>query len=146
LASLLHRHHTTEVNQTLHNIWPSPGLVHYIYILGAVAPSRNSTRCKNSLCILILRLYRQRYCTVLEQWASAKLCGVQQMAPPICDRAAITLDIGPHSSFFCYFPKFLHTVGCSLYLRQSIKTITYEKNFFNNLSSIVIFIAPLKFD
>jgi len=35
----------------------------------------------------------QRYCT-----ASAKLCGVEQRAPPIFGRAAITLDIGPHSS------------------------------------------------
>jgi len=41
----------------------------------------------------------QRYCTVLQQWASAKLCGVEQRAPPIFDRAAITLGIGPHSSF-----------------------------------------------
>jgi len=32
LASLLQRRHSTEVNQTLHDVWPSPGLVHYIYI------------------------------------------------------------------------------------------------------------------
>jgi len=36
-----------------------------------------------------------RYCTALQYWASAKLCGV---APPIFDRAAITLSIVPHSS------------------------------------------------
>jgi len=30
--------------------------------------------------------------------ASAKLCGVEQRAPPIFDRAAIRLGIGPHSS------------------------------------------------
>jgi len=29
-------------------------------------------------------------------WASAKLCGVEQRAPPIFGRAAITLGIGPH--------------------------------------------------
>ena len=34
-------------------------------------------------------------------WASAKLCGVEQRAPPIFGRAAITLDIGPHSSDCC---------------------------------------------
>jgi len=28
----------------------------------------------------------------------AKLCGVEHRAPPIFDRAAITLGIGPHSS------------------------------------------------
>jgi len=38
LALLLHRRRTTEANETLHDVWPSPGLVHYIYILGAVAP------------------------------------------------------------------------------------------------------------
>jgi len=31
-------------------------------------------------------------------WASAKLCDVEQRAPPIFSRATITLGIGPHSS------------------------------------------------
>ena len=31
--------------------------------------------------------------------ASVKLCGVEQRAPPIFDRAAIRLGIGPHSRF-----------------------------------------------
>ena len=35
----------------------------------------------------------------LQYWASAKLCGVEQRVPPIFGRAAITLGIGPHSSF-----------------------------------------------
>jgi len=30
LPSLLHRHHSPEANQTLHNVWPSLRLVHYI--------------------------------------------------------------------------------------------------------------------
>jgi len=29
LASLLQRRRSTEANQTLHDVWPSPGLVHY---------------------------------------------------------------------------------------------------------------------
>jgi len=33
LASLLHRRRSTEVNQTLHDVWPSPVLVYYIYTL-----------------------------------------------------------------------------------------------------------------
>jgi len=41
----------------------------------------------------------QRYCAAPQYWASAKLCGVEQRAPPIFDRAAITLGIGPHSSY-----------------------------------------------
>jgi len=40
----------------------------------------------------------QRYCTGLQQWASAVLCGVEQRTPPIFDTTAITLGIGPHSS------------------------------------------------
>ena len=35
---------------------------------------------------------------LLHGWASAKLCGVEQRAPPMFGRAAITLGIGPHSS------------------------------------------------
>jgi len=42
----------------------------------------------------------QRYCTVLQQWAAAKLYGVEERAPPIFGRATITLGIGPHSSCF----------------------------------------------
>jgi len=38
----------------------------------------------------------QPYCTALQYWASAKLCGVEQAAPPIFLRAAIMLGIGPH--------------------------------------------------
>jgi len=45
--------------------------------------------------------YWQRYCTALEQWARAKLCGIKLRAPPVFGRATITLGIGPHSSFFC---------------------------------------------
>ena len=39
-----------------------------------------------------------RYCTTFEQWAPAKLCGLEQRAPAIFGRTAITLGIGPHSS------------------------------------------------
>jgi len=38
LISLLHRRRSTEVNETLHDVWPCPRLVHYIHIFGAVAP------------------------------------------------------------------------------------------------------------
>ena len=41
--------------------------------------------------------------TPLQQWASAKLCGVEQRAPPIFGRAAITLGIGSHSSYCMYW-------------------------------------------
>jgi len=70
LASLLQRRRSAEANQTLHDVWPFPGLVHYVYIFGAsgaVAPQRNFARCKvhfaSKSCAL---LYWQLYCTALE--------------------------------------------------------------------------------
>jgi len=37
-------------------------------------------------------------------WPSARLCGAEQRTPPIFGRVAITLGIGPHSSFdFVFF-------------------------------------------
>ena len=38
----------------------------------------------------------------IQQWASAKVCGVEQRAPPMFGRATITLGIGPHSSYVCF--------------------------------------------
>jgi len=38
LALLLHRSRSTEVNQTLHDVWPPPGLVHYYIHLGGLLP------------------------------------------------------------------------------------------------------------
>jgi len=39
LALLLHRRRSTEVNQTLHAVWPSPALEHYIHIFVQVLHS-----------------------------------------------------------------------------------------------------------
>jgi len=41
----------------------------------------------------------QHYWAALQYWMSAKRCGVEQRAPPIFGRSAITLGIGPHYSF-----------------------------------------------
>ena len=38
LASLLQRRRSAEADQTLHDVWPSPGLVHYIHIFGGFCP------------------------------------------------------------------------------------------------------------
>jgi len=38
LASLLQRRRSPEANQTLLDVWPSHGLVHYIFILGVLVP------------------------------------------------------------------------------------------------------------
>ena len=41
LASLVHQRHSTEVNQSLHTVWPSPALLYYIYIFGGSCPLPN---------------------------------------------------------------------------------------------------------
>jgi len=72
LASLLQRRRSKEANQPLHDLWSSPGLVHYIYIFGGFCPLIEFWHMQNSLCVQVLRsrIYWQR--------ASAKLCGVVQ--------------------------------------------------------------------
>jgi len=56
LASLLQRRRSTEVNQTLHDVWPSAGSWYTIYTFsGALATYRNSARCKIHFCAQVLR-------------------------------------------------------------------------------------------
>jgi len=55
LASLLHRRRSTEVNQALHDVWPFPGLVHYVYILGGSCPVTEFCQVQNSFCVQVLR-------------------------------------------------------------------------------------------
>jgi len=82
LASLLQRRRSLEANQTLHDIWPSPGLVHYIYIFGGSCPLTEFCQVENSLYVQVLRsptLAALLYCTALEQTASAKICQLSPM-------------------------------------------------------------------
>jgi len=55
LASLLQRRRSTEVNQTLHDVWPSPALVHYVYISGGSCHITEFCQVQNSHCVQILR-------------------------------------------------------------------------------------------
>jgi len=108
LASLRHRRHSTDVNQILHDDWPSPALVQYVCILGGSCPLTEFCQLQNSLCVQLLcspKLAALLHGTLA--LASAKVSGVvqgngiaelSQRAPPIFGRAAITLGIGPHSS------------------------------------------------
>ena len=75
-ASLLQWCRSSEANQTLHNVWPSPGSVHYD-ILGALAPWWNFIWCKiHFTSKSSILLYCQHYCMALQQRAWAELCGV----------------------------------------------------------------------
>ena len=51
----LHRHRSTEVNHTLHDVWPSPGLVHYIYFFRGSCPLTEFYHVQNSLSVQVLR-------------------------------------------------------------------------------------------
>ena len=101
LASLLQRRRSKEANQTLHNVWSLPGLVDYIYIFGGCCSVMEFCQVQKSHLLprSLALSYSQRYCTAVEQWLRAKVCGVEHRAPPIFGRATITLGTGPHSSF-----------------------------------------------
>ena len=74
LASLLQRCHSTEANQTLHNVWPLSGLVEYVYIFGGCCSVTELCQVQNSLRPPSLALSCwQHYCAAVEQWARAKL-------------------------------------------------------------------------
>jgi len=59
LAPLLQRRRSTEANQTLHDLWPSPGLVHYVYIFGGYCPVTEFSLCLSlavsHICIVTSR-------------------------------------------------------------------------------------------
>jgi len=55
LASFLQRRRSPEANQTLHDVWQSPGLVYSIYIFGGSCPLTEFCQVQNSLCVQILR-------------------------------------------------------------------------------------------
>ena len=78
LASLLQRRRSPEANQALHDLWPSPGLVHYIYIFVFFAPDGILPRAKVTFRPNLVFSYCHRYCMALQQRISAKLCAVVQ--------------------------------------------------------------------
>jgi len=110
LASLLQRRRSTEANQTLHDLWPSLGLVHYTYIFGGSCPLMEFCPVQNWLYVQVL------HCSILAALLhSTPAAGVSQTllrgtrngitepsqrASPIFGWAAITLGIGPHCSYY----------------------------------------------
>jgi len=73
LASLLYQRRSRDVNQTLHDVWLSPGLVRYVYVSrGLLPPNIIFQDAKFTLRPSLA------YCTALDQRVSAKLCGVVQ--------------------------------------------------------------------
>jgi len=60
---------------------------------------------------------------------SAKLCGVEQRAPPIFGRATITLGIGPHSSFLLHFAWFVDDAKCILVMHVCVSVCLWLAAF-----------------
>ena len=73
-------HIALEANQTLHDVWPSPGLVQCtLYISRGSCPLTTFARCKiHFACKSCVLLYWQCHFIALEQWASAKICSMLQ--------------------------------------------------------------------
>ena len=79
LAAFLQRCRSTEANQTLHDVWPSPGLVQDIYIFGSSCPLTEFHYMQNSLCVQVLHF--PTLASLLHGTpaaGSAKHCGVVQ--------------------------------------------------------------------
>jgi len=53
-ALLLHWPRSPETDQTLHDVWLSPGLVHYMYIFGGSCPLTEICQVQNSLFVQVL--------------------------------------------------------------------------------------------
>ena len=54
LDLLLHRRRSPEANQTLHDLWPSPGLVCHVYIFWGYCPLTEFCHVQSSLCVQVL--------------------------------------------------------------------------------------------
>jgi len=84
----------------------------YIHLWGLLPPNGIFLGTEFTAYESFVLLYWQHYCTVLEQWASAKFCGVVQRMElqnfrssfstgcHLNSERGITLGIGPHSSYF----------------------------------------------
>ena len=120
LPSLLQRRRSLQANQTLHDAWPSPALIHYIIInmhFWRHLPLTEFCPVQNSLYVQVLRssilaalLHGTPAAgvsqTLREAWYKEWNYRTFTEAPPIFGWADIALGIGPHSSFTCYNPTF----------------------------------------
>jgi len=112
LPSLLHRCRSLEANETLHDVWASPELVHCIYTFERSCPLTEFCSVQNSLYVQVLLspilaalLHGTPTAGVSQTLRRGTRHGItklSQRAPPIFGWASITPGIGPHSSCFLY--------------------------------------------
>jgi len=138
LASLLHRRRSTDVNQTLHDVWPSPALVYYIYIFWGSCPLTEFCQLQNSLCVQVFRspilealLHGTRAVGVSQSLRRSTRNGItelSQRAPPIFGRTAITLGICPHYSLL-HFAWGIADAKCILVTRVCVSVCLFLAAF-----------------
>jgi len=109
LASLLHRRRSPKANQTLHDVWPSPGLLYFRRLLppDRIMPGAKFT-LRPSLAFSYIGSVTARtpaagVSQTLRRGTRNGITELSQRAPPIFGRAAITLGISPHSSYYYYY-------------------------------------------
>jgi len=110
LVSLLQRHRSTVTNQTLHDVWPSPGLVHYIYTFMSCCPVTEFCQVQNwryvqVLCspILTALLHGTPAAGVSQTLHGGTRNGItelSQRAPPYIRLGSHHVGMVPHSSYF----------------------------------------------
>jgi len=109
MLSLLQRRCSPEADQTLHDVWPSPVLVHYTHFWGLLLlmefyPVQNLLYVKvlrsPILAALLHGTPAAGVSQTLRRGTRNGITELLQRAPPIFCWAAITLGIGPHSSWF----------------------------------------------
>jgi len=110
LPSLLQQGRSPEANQTLYDVWPSPGLLHYIYIFWGLLPPTEFWPVQNSLYVQVLHspilaaLLPGTPAAGISQtlWHGTRngIKELSQTAPSIFCWVVITLGIGPHSCFY----------------------------------------------
>jgi len=103
LAALLQRRRSMEANQTLHGVWPSPGLVHDIHIFGGSCPVTEFCQVQNSLCVQVLRS-----CILAALLHGTRAAGVSQTLRR-CTQGATDHHIG-------HWPTFLVLDNTVIYL------------------------------
>ena len=91
------------------HVWPSPGLLHHIYIFEGSCLLTEFCRVQNSLYVQVLHspilaalLHGTPAAGVSQTLRHGTKNGITELSqrgPPIFGRAAITLGIGPNSSF-----------------------------------------------
>ena len=96
LASLLHPRRSTEVNHTFHDLWPSPAWAGtlYIHFWSLLFPNGILLGAKFTLRPSLAFSYSGGVTARHSRSGHQPNCGVEQTAPPIFGRAAITLGIG----------------------------------------------------